>query len=201
MKTWKTWLSAIYCVVWPFFNLVHPCKAIGRENIPPGAAILCPNHTRMSDPFFVLFAMGLGVKPRIMAKVEIMSIPVIGWILKKAGVFAVERGKSDVGAMKEALRCLKEGEKLLLFPEGTRHKDGTMDESGKTGAAMFSVRAGAPLVPIYIPAEKKWFRRTPVVFGEPFLPQIEGRKASAEEYKAIAKELMSRIAALEARAK
>lgn len=197
----KAWYSVLCCVIWPFFNLFHPCKAIGRENVPEGAAILCPNHTRMSDPFFVVFALGLKVKPRVMAKAEVMRVPFIGWILKKAGVFAVERGKSDVGAVKEAIKCLKGGDKLLLFPEGTRHKDGTLDESGKTGAAMFSVRTGAPLVPIYIPAEKKWFRRTPVVFGEPFLPQVEGRKGSAEEYKAIAKELMSRIAALEEQAK
>lgn len=197
----KTCFSLLYCMIWPFFNLFHPCRAIGRENVPDGAAILCPNHTRMSDPFFVVFAMGLKVKPRVMAKAELMKVPVIGWILKKAGVFAVERGKSDVGAVKEAIKCLKGGDKLLLFPEGTRHKDGTLDESGKTGAAMFSVRTGAPLVPIYVPAEKKWFRRTPVVFGEPFFPQVEGRKGSAEEYKLIAKDLMSRIAALEEQAR
>ncbi len=193
----KTFFAIIYCVVWPFFNLVHPCKAIGRENIPEGAAILCPNHTRMSDPFFVIYALGLKIRPRAMAKAELMRVPLIGWLLKKAGVFAVERGKSDVGAVKEAIKCLKGGDKLLLFPEGTRHRDGTIDESGKTGAAMFAVRTGAPLVPIFIPAEKRWFRPTPVVFGQPFFPQVEGRRASADEYKVIAKELMSRIAALE----
>lgn len=197
----KTWFAILYCIVWPFFNLVHPCKAVGRENVPQGAAILCPNHTRMSDPFFVVFALGLGIRPRVMAKAELMRVPVIGWLLKKAGVFAVERGKSDVGAVKEALKCLKGGDKLLLFPEGTRHKDGTMDESGKTGAAMFAVRTGTPLVPIYIPADKKWFRRTPVVFGEPYLPKTESQRGSAEEYKAIARDLMSRIAALEEQAR
>ena len=197
----KIWFSILYCVIWPFFNLFHPCKAVGREKVPEGAAILCPNHTRMSDPFFVIFALGAKVKPRVMAKAELMSVPVIGWILKKAGVFAVERGKSDVGAVKEAIKCLKGGDKLLLFPEGTRPKDGAMDESGKTGAAMFSVRTGAPLVPIYLPAEKRRFRRTSVIFGEPFLPQVEGRKGSAEEYKTIAKDLMGRIAALEEQAR
>lgn len=197
----KVWYTLLYCVVWPFFNLVHPCKAIGLENVPEGAALLCPNHTRMSDPFFVVYALGRRVQPRVMAKAELMSLPLIGWLLKKAGVFAVDRGKSDVGAVKEAIKCLKGGNKLLLFPEGTRHRDGTIDESGKTGAVMFSVRTSAPIVPIYIPARKKWFSRTPVVFGEPFQPQVEGRKGSAEEYKIIAKELMSRIAALEEQAK
>lgn len=192
--------SILYCIVWPFFNLVHPCRAIHRERLPQGRAILCPNHTSISDPLFVVFAMGLRVKPQVMAKAEFMRMPVIGWLLKKAGVFAVERGKADVGAVKQAIKCLKDDEKLLLFPEGTRSKDGELGE-GKTGAAMFAVRTNAPIVPMYIPAEKKWFRRTPVVFGEPFCPQTESKKGSAEEYEAIAAELMARIAALEGEAK
>ena len=196
----KTVYTILYCIVWPFFNLVHPCKPIHRERLPEGRAVLCPNHTSLTDPLFVVFAMGLKVKPQVMAKADFMRMPVIGWLLKKAGVFAVERGKADVGAVKQALKCLKDDEKLLLFPEGTRSKDGELRE-GKTGAAMFAARTGAPIVPMYIPAEKKWFRRTPVVFGEPFYPQTESRKGSAEEYDAIAAELMGRIAALKGEAK
>ena len=86
-----------------------------------------------------------------------------------------------------------------MFPEGTRSKDGDMGE-GKTGVAMLSLRTGAPIVPIYIPAKKTWFHRTPVVFGEPFLPQVEGGRGNAEDYERIAAELMERIAALEAEA-
>ena len=92
------------------------------------------------------------------------------------------------------------GDKLLLFPEGTRSKDGEMGE-GKRGVAMIAVRTGVPILPIYIPAEKKWFRRTPVVFGEPYLPQVESRRGSAEEYEAIAADLIDRIAGLEGLAK
>lgn len=197
----KTVFAILYCIVFPFFNLFHPSKPIHRENIPEGAALLCPNHTRASDPLFVVFAMSLRHRPQVMAKEEIMRVPVLGWLLGKAGVFAVARGKSDVGAIKRALKCLKEGDKLLMFPEGTRSKDGDMGE-GKTGVAMLALRTGAPIVPVYIPAKKKWFRRTPVVFGEPFYPQVEsGKKGSAEDYERIAAELMSRIAALEVQAK
>jgi len=196
----KTFFAVLYCVVWPFFNLFHPCKPIGRENIPEGAAILCPNHTRLSDPLFVVFAMGLKHRPQVMAKAELMSIPVLGWLLSRAGVFAVERGKSDVGAIKRAMKCLKGGDKLLMFPEGTRSQDENMGDA-KTGVAMLSVRTGTPILPIYIPAEKKWFRRTPVVFGEPYIPQTETGRGSSEEYKTIAKDLMERIAALEAQAR
>ena len=196
----KTVFALIYCIVYPFFNLVHPCKAIHRENIPEGAALLCPNHTTASDPLFVVFAMTLKHRPQGMAKKEIMAIPILGWLLSKAGVFAVARGKSDVGAIKHSLKCLKEGDKLLMFPEGTRSRNGDMGE-GKTGVAMLALRTGAPIVPIYIAAKKRWFRRTPVVFGEPFWPQIEGKKGSTEDYERIAAELMARIAALEEQAK
>lgn len=191
----KAMFAFLYCVVYPFFNLFHPCRAIGRENIPEGAALLCPNHTGLSDPLLVVFAMGLEYRPQVMAKEEFMRLPLLGWLLGKAGVFAVKRGKNDVGAIKRAMKCLKDGDKLLIFPEGTRSKDGELGE-GKTGVAMLSLRTGTPIVPIYVPAKKLWFRRTPVVFGEPFLPQAENGKGSAAEYEAITTDLLARIAAL-----
>jgi len=135
-----------------------------------------------------------------MAKAEFMRVPVLGWLLKKAGVFAVDRGKSDIGAIKTAIKYLKSGENVLLFPEGTRIKNG-VDKNGneseaKTGAAMLAVRTGVPIVPVYIPPKKKWFRFTDIIFGEPYYPQVEGRKGTAEEYKAIAEDLMARIYSL-----
>lgn len=196
----KTVFAILYCIAWPFFNLVHPCRAVNRGNIPDGPVILCPNHTSASDPLFAVFALTLKHRPQVMAKAEVISIPVLGWLLEKAGVFAVERGKSDVGAIKRAMKCLKGGDKLLMFPEGTRSQDETMGDA-KTGVAMLSVRTGAPILPMYIPAEKRWFRRTPVVFGEAYIPKTENGRGSAEEYKAIAKDLMDRIAALEVQAR
>ena len=61
---------------------------------------------------------------------------------------------------------------------------------------MLAVRTGVPIIPVYLPPEKKWFRRTPVVFGEPYYPKVAGRKGTADEYRAIADDLMERIEAL-----
>ncbi len=185
----------LYAVIWPFFHLFHPVRAVGRENIPEGAALICPNHSSASDPFFVVFAFKRRHIMRAMAKAEIMRVPLIGWILSKAGVFGVDRGSADINAVKTALRHLKEGRKLLMFPEGTRVEEGESVEA-KTGAAMFAVRTGSPIVPVYIPAKKRWFRPTTVVIGKPFTPQVAGRKGTSEEYRAIANELMERIRAL-----
>lgn len=185
----------IYAVVWPFFNMLYPVKAVGRENIPEGAALICPNHTSAIDPLFVVFAFQRKHIMRVMSKKEVMSWPLIGWLLKKAGVFGVDRGAADITAVKTALRYLKEGRKLLLFPEGTRVAEGESVEA-KTGAAMFSTRAGVPIVPVYITGKKRLFRRNLVVIGQPYQPQVAGRKGTSEEYHAIADDLMERIRVL-----
>lgn len=188
--------NVLYAVLWPVFHLLYPIKVTGRENIPDGAAVVCPNHTNALDPFFAVYGFRRKHVMRAMAKAELMRIPVLGWILRCVGVFGVERGTADIGAVKTALRCLKDGRKLLMFPEGTRVSEGENVEA-KTGAAMFSTRAGVPIVPVYIEARKRLFRRNRVVIGAPFMPQIAGRKGTAEEYRAIADELMVRIRALE----
>lgn len=187
-------------LVWPFFTPFHPVRHVGRENIPEGGAVFCGNHTAMSDPFFVVYAVGWENQMRVMAKAEVMRIPVVGWLLKKAGVFGIDRGKADVGAIKTAMKYLKSGEKVLLFPEGTRLKDG-VDKDGnvseaKAGAAMLAMRTGVPLVPVYVPEKKRWFRSTTVVIGKPYYPEATEKKPTMEEYHAVADDLMERIRAL-----
>ena len=90
---------------------------------------------------------------------------------------------------------LKEGDKLLLFPEGTRVR-GDEDVEAKVGAALFATRTGVPLLPVYIQRKKRRFRRNTVVIGEPYYPEYEGRKPSEEELQTMARDLMGRVKAL-----
>ena len=189
------WFHFLYAVIWPFFNLFRPLRVVGRENIPEGPAVICPNHTTMGDPFYVVFAFGRKYPMRAMAKIQIMRVPFIGWILSKAGVFGVDRGRADMKAVKTALKCLKDGNKLLMFPEGTRVHEGE-DVAAKTGAAMFATRTGVPLLPVYIQRKKKLFARNVVVIGQPYHPEYAGRKPTPDELDAIAGDLMGRVRAL-----
>ena len=66
---------------------------------------------------------------------------------------------------------------------------------------MLAVRTDSLLIPVYIPEKKRWFRMTNIVIGEPYKPQTQSKKGSAEEYQQIAEELMNRIHALEEQAK
>ena len=183
---------ALYRIVWPVFSLAHPVGARGRENIPEGGAVLCANHSALCDPILVCFACTLRWMVRPMAKIELSRVPALGWLLGKAGVIYVDRGHADVHAVKEALKWLKEGQKLLVFPEGTRVRKGE-DVKGKSGAALFATRTGTPLVPIYVSWKKYWFRPSPVVIGKPIYPKIAGRKATAEELEQITEHLMAEI--------
>lgn len=192
----KFFYQLVCRVVWPFFCLFHPIRAVGRENVPEGAAVVCANHTALSDPFFVVFAFRLRHQIQPMAKAELMRVPVLGALLRRCGVISVSRGSADLKAAKSALACLKSGNKLLIFPEGTRVHEGESVDA-KAGAALFSTRSDCcPIVPVYVPAKKRWFLPTTVVIGRPVHPQIAGRKATAEELEIITDEVMGRIQAM-----
>ena len=189
--------NVIYCiaymVLWVVFRIVMPTRCINKQNRPEGGALLCANHTRTNDPLFIAYALGWHYQIHVMAKEEIMHWPLIGWVLKHGGIFGVKRGKADVAAIKTAMKYLKDGELLLMFPEGTRHAE---IGEGKTGAAMMAIRTGVPILPVYIDPEREAFHRTRVYIGEPYLPFPEKRRANAEDYEVVTEEIMNRIRAV-----
>jgi 1-acyl-sn-glycerol-3-phosphate acyltransferase len=171
-----------------------PLLAHGQENIPQGPVVICANHAHNSDPFYVVYSFPGKDKIWIMCKEEIRHIPVAGWFLNSLG-FAiwVKRGKADISAVKNALKALKGGEKLLIFPEGTRHEE--MGE-GKTGAAMLAIRTGVPVLPIYVSTTRVKGQHTEVFIGKPFHPFTEDRRANAADYEAATVRIMDAIRAL-----
>ena len=187
--------SFLYPFVWLYMKLVCPWEASGVENIPEGGVLMCGNHSSMGDPFYVFVSMGRRRQTRVLAKNEIMKWPVVGWIAKKAGVIGVKRGNADITAIKECMRVLRSGEKLLMFPEGTRVKEGESVDA-HSGAAMLATRTGVPILPVYITPNKKKVKKVKVIFGEPYLPQFEGRKATPEDHHRISEDLMKRIRCL-----
>ena len=107
MKSMRRLYTVLWYIVWPFFSLFHPCCLVGRENLPEGGGLFCANHSSLNDPICVMLAVGSKHQMRAMAKAEFMRIPVLGWLLKKVGIFGIERGKSDVLAIKTAMRYQK----------------------------------------------------------------------------------------------
>ncbi len=185
----------IYTIVKPFVRLLFPFRVRGLERLPTGGAVLCANHVSAADPVLIAVALPKDAGLRFMAKKELFGNRLVGWFLRKCGAFPVNRGENDMSAIKTALKCLQSGEKLMIFPEGTR-VDHEGDTEAKGGAIMLSTRTGVPLVPVYCGEKKKFLRRSTIVFGEPYIPAIAGRRATAEENHRLAEELLEKIYAL-----
>lgn len=160
----------------------------GTEHLPrSGPFILVCNHCSNLDPLMMGWASGhqIGRVVHFMAKIEMRSWPVIGWLTTQSGVFFVRRGERDRAAQTFSLETLAAGQPIAIFPEGTRSKNGRLKE-GKGGAALIAMRSGAPIVPAAIsgthrifPGASRWphASRVRIRFGEPFtLPhQPSGR--------------------------
>ena len=176
----------------PVIRFLFPLDVRGKEHLTDEAVVLCPNHTNGWDPILLACALHYDTPLRFMAKKQLMEVPFIGWLAAKMGAFGVDRGNSDIGAIKTAIRSLHEGWKLIIFPEGTRVKEGEAVDA-KGGAAMIAIRAGVPMQPVYIAAEKRMFRKTKIVFGPAYTPVYSGRKGTAEEYQTNVDEIMRQI--------
>ncbi|MBQ9459069.1 MAG: 1-acyl-sn-glycerol-3-phosphate acyltransferase [Oscillospiraceae bacterium] len=175
-------------LIWLFF----PFQAHGLENIPEDrAVVLCGNHSHAIDPALVCLTLPRRMGVRIMAKKELMDQPVVGSLLQKLGAFPVDRGHSDLTAVKTAIQTIRDGANLLVFPEGTRvEHEG--DVRAKGGVVMIAMRTGAPMVPVYVGGKKKLFHMTHIVFGEPYEPKTQTRHGTSEEYQRYADEIVRR---------
>ena len=192
MKASGWFFRIIYVIFKPFVWLLFPFTAHGWENVPKDRpVVLCANHANAVDPILIRLAMPFGVSVRIMAKKELMDKPVLGWFLSRLGAFGVDRGNSDLNAVKTAIKSVKEGSHLMVFPEGTRVKHAG-DVRPKGGVVMIAMRTGAPLLPVYAGKGKKLFRMTHIVFGAPFEAKTQSRHGTAEEYQAYADEVVRR---------
>jgi 1-acyl-sn-glycerol-3-phosphate acyltransferase len=131
----------------------------GLEHVPPdGPYIVVSNHTSNLDPPFVGTAIGhkIGRIIHFMAKEEIRSWPLVGWLARSAGVFFVRRGQGDRAAQRIALAHLAAGEVIGIFPEGTRSRDGRLREA-KLGVALLALLSGVPLLPVGIAGTHRIF--------------------------------------------
>ncbi len=178
----------VYTVLYPLVRLLYPMKVTGLENIADGPAVICANHSNFIDPLLICVAYGRKTHMHFMAKRELRDIFFVGWILERIGVCFVKRGDSDIDAIRSMLRYLKRGEKVVLFPEGTRVNDDNAVDA-KTGAVRIASKTNTPIVPIYIPRGKKIFSRVHLVIGKPYT--VSGK--SHDDYAKLADEVMDKI--------
>ncbi len=190
---WRVGFPPVRAIV----NAVVPVHVEGREHLPTtGGYLLVSNHISWLDPPMLEFALEVPV--RFMAKQEVFSMPVIGFVLRAIGNFPIRRGESDRRALETALRVLAAGQPVGFFPEGTRSKDGCLRRA-KPGVAFLARRSGVPVVPVAVTGTRSARIGLPrsrvlVRVGEPIpAPRIA---EMAHDDQALADAIMRRVAGL-----
>lgn len=175
-------------------RVLFKIRVEGLENIPQkGSCILCPNHKSYWDPPL----MGcINRRPiYFMAKFELFGFPILGFLIKNLNAFPVKRGTSDINAIKNALKILRDGNILCIFPEGTRNNKGSGLLKGEPGAALIAIKSKSPIVPIYIHGNYKLFSKIIVRIGKPFYLECN-EKLSNKQLEENTKIIMDKIAEL-----
>ena len=148
------------------FHTVMPVKFHNRERLlqdPP--FVLIANHRHALDP--IAMAMGIPKKQIVfLAKKELGQTPFTQNIMTRLHCILVDRHNADMEAMRACMKAVKMKKILLIFPEGTRHHEGEMEQI-ETGTALIAMRSKAPVIPIYFDRKLSFFRVTNLYVGEP----------------------------------
>jgi 1-acyl-sn-glycerol-3-phosphate acyltransferase len=130
-------------------RVLHPERLDGARGL-----VIVSNHESYADILILLANLPLSV--RLLAKRSIFRVPVLGWSIRAAGFVPVDRGVRSRGAatLEAALKLLKRGRSIVIFPEETRTRDGELLPF-KPGAALIALRSGFPLLPVAIAGTRR----------------------------------------------
>ncbi len=154
---------AVRIFMYMFFGLRYTgVKGVPRE----GPLMICSNHLSNWDPPLIGCIMPRNVS--FMAKEELFRSKVWAFFLRLLKAFPVKRGGSDYKAVRTAIDIIKNGGALLMFPEGTRQKNGSGIQPFERGVGLIALKSNAVVLPVVISGSYKIFKRTHVKMGEPF---------------------------------
>ncbi|HIX46095.1 MAG TPA: 1-acyl-sn-glycerol-3-phosphate acyltransferase [Candidatus Borkfalkia faecigallinarum] len=164
-------------------QILFPFKLVGAEKVEDGACVLVGNHYRIWD--IVHMACTTKEKVHFITKKELYKNKFLAHLCGIVEAIPVSRDGQDAKAVMTALRYLKNGEKISMFPEGTRNRTEEELLPLKGGAAMFAIKARVPVYPVMCPHKTRLFRRTKILVGDPIdLSAFYERRLTAEDYAA-----------------
>ena len=148
------------------FHTVMPVTCHNREKLDAEAPyVLIANHLHALDPI----AMAMFIPKRqivFLAKKELGKNKLAGNLLNRAHCIFVDRHAADMNAMRNCMKAIKMKKILLIFPEGTRHHEGQMEQI-ENGTSLIAMRSKAPIIPVYFDRKLSFFKRTHMYVGDP----------------------------------
>jgi 1-acyl-sn-glycerol-3-phosphate acyltransferase len=175
-------LNFLRVLVIPIYWLLKPFRFYGNRKVKDGACVYICNHFGMLDPAYPACTTWEGI--HFIAKTEVNKMPLIGFLFRKVKGISVNRDGNDVRALLDCFKCLKNGEKICIFPEGTRNKTGVELQPFRHGAAAIAIKAKVPIVPMMLYKKPRYFRMTHVLMGEPIeLTEYYDKKLTETDYE------------------
>jgi 1-acyl-sn-glycerol-3-phosphate acyltransferase len=208
-------MPPIYFAGWFLFRTLYRFyfryRACNPERVPQdGPVILASNHESFLDPMLV--GAGLHRSINYLARENLFRFPVLGWLLRNWQVVPVDRDGGGAKGLKAILDRLLAGGAIILFPEGTRSRDGRL-QAARSGIGLTVIKSVAPVVPVRVFGTFAAYNRYMVVprpfrvavkYGKPMMfmeLRAEAKSCSKgrlkEIYQQVADELMASIARLE----
>jgi 1-acyl-sn-glycerol-3-phosphate acyltransferase len=182
----RCWYGLIWCPCWAFANLWFRLRCEGRSHVPAaGPLMIISNHQSHLDP--VLLGVACPRQLRAMARKSLFVGP-LGWLITSLGAVPIDRGGSGISGIKAILKMLGNQDAVIIFPEGTRTRDGHL-QPFQAGFAAIARRSGATIVPVAIsgaftalPRGRMWPRPLPIslAFGSPIAADEISRQSDEE---------------------
>ena len=179
-------------LAWIVFHIGFRVECIGRENLKKvrtSGCIIAPNHVSAIDPVFVVITRFWGRRMVVFAKKELVEINVLlTWFFRWMGALCVRGTREELDVIDQTVEACRNGGTLLIFPEGTREKEGKLLQP-KSGLFVIAAQAAVDVVPVRIlydtpDGRMKLFCKVKVVYGEP-MPAAQFAMESRRDLKTL----------------
>lgn len=179
-------------LAWLVFHIGFRVECVGRENlkkVQTGGCILAPNHVSAIDPVFVVITRFWGKRMVVFAKKELFEInALLTWFFRCMGALCVRGTRDELETIDKTVEACKNGGTLLIFPEGTREKEGKLLPP-KSGLFVIAAQAAVDVVPVRIlydtpDGKMRLFCKMKVVYGEP-MPAAQFAMESRRDLKTL----------------
>ena len=179
-------------LAWLVFHIGFRVECVGRENlkkVQTGGCILAPNHVSAIDPVFVVITRFWGKRMVVFAKKELFEInALLTWFFRCMGALCVRGTRDELETIDKTVEVCKNGGTLLIFPEGTREKEGKLLPP-KSGLFVIAAQAAVDVVPVRIlydtpDGKMRLLCKVKVIYGEP-MPAAQFAMESRRDLKTL----------------
>ena len=179
-------------LAWLVFHIGFRVECVGRENlkkVQTGGCILAPNHVSAIDPVFVVITRFWGKRMVVFAKKELFEInALLTWFFRCMGALCVRGTRDELETIDKTVELCKNGGTLLIFPEGTREKEGKLLPP-KSGLFVIAAQAAVDVEPVRIlydtpDGKMRLFCKVKVIYGEP-MPAAQFAMESRRDLKTL----------------